>query len=653
MPATLQLIDDPYRLCPRADRRAHRAVVHHVRRYRKPTPTPLEDDLLAWSQYYLPHYFQQPPSAMHREVAALLDAMSNPNMTASPLPIAGEGPGVRGEVSPDVPSQITPSRPHVFTPSPFRLNLLAPRASAKSTLVTLGHVLREAVRGREPYIWIISDTKRQAHAHLDNLYAELEDNRLLRSDYRRARNAAKSAGRITLGDVCIEAYGTGQRIRGHRWHEHRPTLIICDDLQNDGHIRSASQRARSRNWFHGMLMNAGTYRTKVINLGTALHREALAVELHTAPGWTSRRFQAIREWPTNMHLWAEWEEIYRTPPSLNVSPLPAAGRGAGGEGAAPTHTPSPSPRPSPVKGEGDVLDGVAELQQDSPSCATAGSPSSAEPQPQGVPPELTSSRPHVLTTSPQQLARNFYNERREQMEAGSALLWPEQEDLYTLMSLRAASGPAVFEREKQCVPMNPEECEWPQAYFTGDIWFSEWPQDLQIKTIALDPSKGTDAKHGDYSAFVLLGLAHDGTFYVEANLARRPTTQIVTDGVALINHFRPNAFGVEANQFQSLLAAEFHAEFHRQRLVTAEPEQLVNHLAKQVRIRTLGPLLAGRRFKFKSNSPGTKMLVDQLQEFPASTHDDGPDALEMAIRLAGQLLQPVPNDGLGNCLITE
>ncbi len=98
------------------------------------------------------------------------------------------------------------------------------------------------------------------------------------------------------------------------------------------------------------------------------------------------------------------------------------------------------------------------------------------------------------------------------MLAGARVLWPEHEDLYTLMSMRAASGPAVFDREKQCLPMNPEECEWPQTYFTGDIWFSQWPADLRLKTIALDPSKGTDARHGDYSAFVMLGLDKSARF---------------------------------------------------------------------------------------------------------------------------------------------
>jgi predicted phage terminase large subunit-like protein len=237
------------------------------------------------------------------------------------------------------------------------------------------------------------------------------------------------------------------------------------------------------------------------------------------------------------------------------------------------------------------------------------------------------------------------------MQAGATLLWPEVEDIHTLMTMRAESGSAVFEREKQCVPMNPEECEWPEAYFSGDIWFSRWPSELRTKVIALDPSKGTDAKHGDYSAYILLGLARDGMLYVEANLARRPTTQIVTDGVELIKHFRPHGFGVEGNQFQTLLADEFDREFKRQNLVRIAGFKLNNHTAKIIRIRQLGPLLASRRFKFKTNSPGTNMLIEQLREFPVSRHDDGPDALEMALQVVDLLLHPVPSDGLGNRLV--
>src|SRR5262249_32263265 len=110
--------------------------------------------------------------------------------------------------------------------------------------------------------------------------------------------------------VVIEAFGTGQRIRGRRHRDTRPTLVVCDDLENDSHMWSATQRDASRQWFQGTLLNAGSHSTHIINLATALHREALALVLHRTAGWVSRNFPAIVEWPTNMQLWEQWESIY-------------------------------------------------------------------------------------------------------------------------------------------------------------------------------------------------------------------------------------------------------------------------------------------------------------------------------------------------------
>jgi predicted phage terminase large subunit-like protein len=429
------------------------------------------------------------------------------------------------------------------------------------------------VEGWERYIWIVSDTKEQAQTHLDNVKGELVGNQLLRQHYPNAVGHGRRwrATSIELANgVVIESYGTGQRIRGRRRSADRPTLIICDDLQNDSHISSASQREASRQWFQGTLLNAGTKTTNIVNLATALHREALALELHRTAGWTSRSFPAIETWPTNAELWAAWESIY-----CNV---------------------------------------------DNPDAKTA--------------------------------ARTFYDDHRAAMDAGANVLWPAVEDLYTLMQMRVEIGETAFEREKQSAPVNPEFCEWPETYFAESIWFERWPNDLTIRTIALDPSKGRDAGRGDYSAYILLAIDPRGVMYVEADIARRPTPQMVADGVELCLRFRPHAFGVEANQFQELLCNEFASEFAHQKINHIVPAAIHNHANKLVRIRRLGPYLSQRRLKFLSNSPSTQLLVDQLHDFPAGAHDDGPDALEMALRLAEDVWNSRNgDDGLGERLI--
>ncbi|MEX0613953.1 MAG: phage terminase large subunit, partial [Pirellulales bacterium] len=213
------------------------------------------------------------------------------------------------------------------------------------------------------------------------------------------------------------------------------------------------------------------------------------------------------------------------------------------------------------------------------------------------------------------------------------------------------SGRTAFEREKQGSPVDPDLCEWPESYFEEHIWFERWPDDLLIRAIALDPSKGSDARRGDYSAYVMLGITAAGVIYIEADLGRRPTPQMVADGVALCTRFRPTAFGVEANQFQELLCGEFAAEFARQGMSHIVPAAIHNHANKLVRIRRLGPYLSQRRLKFFARSASTRLLVDQLRDFPAGAHDDGPDALEMALRLAEEVwLGRNSDDGLGNRL---
>ena len=149
----------------------------------------------------------------------------------------------------------------------------------------------------------------------------------------------------------------------------------------------------------------------------------------------------------------------------------------------------------------------------------------------------------------------------------------------------------------------------------------------------------------------MLAVDRQGMLYVDADLVRRPTPQIVADGVDLCRRFRPDVFGIEANQFQELLGGEFAAELARQKLIGIVPWAIENRVNKQTRIRRLGPYLSNRRIKFKSGSPGTRLLVEQLKEFPLADHDDGPDAAEMAIRLAAEWFdRRGRGDGLGDRL---
>jgi predicted phage terminase large subunit-like protein len=178
-----------------------------------------------------------------------------------------------------------------------------------------------------------------------------------------------------------------------------------------------------------------------------------------------------------------------------------------------------------------------------------------------------------------------------------------------------------------------EGCEWPSSHFSGHIWFDEWPDERKIlvKSIGLDPSKGQDSRHGDYCALVKLARTDEGVIYCEAELSRIDAETIVSNVCHEQQVFNADAVVIESNQFQHLLASQVISE-SRKRHINMPVMSIHNRVNKEVRIRRLGPHLANKNLRFRANHEGTRMLVNQLREFPLSRYDDGPDALEMALR---------------------
>lgn len=537
------------------------------------------EGLESWCFTFLPEYFQRTPSLMHRWMFRILDRF----------------PAQRGS----------------------RLNLLAPRGNAKSTIGTLAFPLRMALDGVEPYIWIVSDTHDQARLHLENIRQAISASPALKKRYASALDGKirYREGLLVLPNgVRLEAFGTGQKLRGRRHGAHRPSLIVCDDLQNDAHCRSLRLRQTSREWFFGTLLKAGNARTNVIHLATALHRDALALELDRTPGWKSRIFRAILRYPDRMDLWEKWENLY-----------------FGLEDAAESENERQTESENMQQAESENVQ-QAESGTAVSRCRTA---------------ESGRRNRHASEN-----ALRFYSAHKREMTEGAVVLWPEEEDLYTLMKMRAESGKSAFEREKQNSPLNPDLCEWEEKYFDREeFWFDEFPSDTAVRILALDPSKGKHASRGDYAAYVLLALGTDGELYADAELLRLPIDEMIEAGVRLWRTFHPDVFGVEGNQFQDLLADFFRAKFQKHRLPILEPSLVYNTTAKEVRLRRLGPWLASGKIHFRTHSPGAALLVEQLRQFPIGDHDDGPDALEMAIRLLNQQLgENAFDDGLGSNL---
>lgn len=239
-------------------------------------------------------------------------------------------------------------------------------------------------------------------------------------------------------------------------------------------------------------------------------------------------------------------------------------------------------------------------------------------------------------------ALRYYEANKEAMLEGTEVLWPENEDYHSLMVMRESEGPASFDSEKQNEPVNPADCLFLEQEF--QYWDDRWksPAEL-IESVgrnavwvgACDPSLGKSGKHADDSAIIsLLRDSSTGNLYViDADIVRRKP-DVIIDNILTYQRLRGYAqFAFESNQFQSLLADELARRSNEQGLYL--PVEPVQHSTdKLARIQGLQPLVRSGTLQFSRRHT---VLLEQMRLFPKAAHDDGPDALEMAVDAARAL----------------
>ncbi len=241
-------------------------------------------------------------------------------------------------------------------------------------------------------------------------------------------------------------------------------------------------------------------------------------------------------------------------------------------------------------------------------------------------------------------------ESRDDPRALGEPLWPGFKTQSALHKIKATVGPTRWAAMYQQDPRHAGGTEWPDDLFGPEIWFNDWPREYRIKVAGLDPSKGTGTKWGDDSAFVWIVYGKDGLWYVDADMRNdRHAGVIVDTALDLQMRWKFAAFGVETNEYEGLLSDNMLTK-SKQIAVPFPIVKTQNILKKEIRIRQLGPLLCNRLIRFKGGSPGAKKLVKQLQNFPHDEHDDGPDALHIAMEtLMGAW--GAKRDGLGGNLV--
>lgn len=159
------------------------------------------------------------------------------------------------------------------------------RGGTKTTLAMLFLPIFAMVTEWKHHIVLIADTFLQVKDHIYNIKNELENNERLIEDFgsfevsmetQKKEEWQKTSMIIPNYDTKIVGKSTGQKVRGTRYKQWRPDLIVIDDIEDLETVRTKEQRDKTHRWLTGNVLPAGERgKTKYILIGNLLHSDGI------------------------------------------------------------------------------------------------------------------------------------------------------------------------------------------------------------------------------------------------------------------------------------------------------------------------------------------------------------------------------------------
>ncbi len=167
------------------------------------------------------------------------------------------------------------------------LAIVAFRGSGKSTFCSLMLPIWSAIGVHaKKHILIVCQTQQRAQLTLNNIKIELESNEQLIADFGPfvSEKDEWSANSLVLAhyDTRITVVSVGESVRGMRHKQHRPDLIICDDIEDVPSARNQDSRDKLWQFVNGELIPAGNTNTKQIFIGNLVHEDSLMMRMKRA-----------------------------------------------------------------------------------------------------------------------------------------------------------------------------------------------------------------------------------------------------------------------------------------------------------------------------------------------------------------------------------
>ena len=120
------------------------------------------------------------------------------------------------------------------------------------------------------------------------------------------RNPLSQTKLVTRNNVCIQALGKDQDIRGLKFLDWRPDLVIVDDFEDRDNVATPEGRRKTFTWFRADLLPACQPTSKIRVLSTPMDPESVPMRLSKSVGWDWRIYPVVRRHPETGVEEATW-----------------------------------------------------------------------------------------------------------------------------------------------------------------------------------------------------------------------------------------------------------------------------------------------------------------------------------------------------------
>ena len=200
-----------------------------------------------------------------------------------------------------------------------RIAWSVPRGHAKSTYLSNMYPIYNIVYNLRKFIVILSETHDGSKQFTDFVNNQLKDNKKLREDFGELMGESSRENKkdnaekfVTKNNIMVASGSTQKQLRGMRFLNSRPDLIILDDLESEKNTNTKELRQKNLTWYTKTVNPLGDpQRTAFIYMGTLVNPNGLLPYVMQRADFQSKRYSAIVSPPKRVDLWEEYERIYR------------------------------------------------------------------------------------------------------------------------------------------------------------------------------------------------------------------------------------------------------------------------------------------------------------------------------------------------------